>query len=321
MRREIITWSVVGALIVAAFAGTVLILNASLYSAGGFVRSYLDAVERKDAEGALELAGFSGAGEASAELLTRDAMGALGDIRLVSDTSDASGVHHVVYSWVADGVSGQSAFEVRSTGTLLGLFATWEFEASPLATMQLTVLHDNQFTANGVELLTPTENAPAPYLVFAPGSYELAHETTFLTATTTIVTASAPGSVVPGQLDVQANEKFVNAAQTAVNKALDACTTQKVLLPTGCPFGQEISNRIVTEPVWSLITYPVVSIEPASTPGQWHMPSAGGTAHLLVDVKSIFDGSVSTLDEDVPFSASYTLSLLPDGEIVVSASY
>ena len=107
MRREIITWSIVAAVVVGAFAGTVLILNASLYSASGFVRSYLDALERKDADGALELAGPSVAGDASTELLAREAMGDLGDIQLVSDDSEPNGLHHVVYSWEAGGVKGQ----------------------------------------------------------------------------------------------------------------------------------------------------------------------------------------------------------------------
>jgi len=299
----------------------VLILNSSLYSASGFVRAYLDALARDDAEGALELAGFTDSTDASAELLTRDAMGELSGIRLIGDESDASGLHHVVYAWTADGVAGQSTFEVRRTGTLLAFFPTWSFETSPLATIELDVQHDDRFSANGLELVTPNENGPASYLAFTPATYEFTHETEFLTANPETVTATTPGSVVPAKLDVQANAKFVAAAQAAVNKALDDCTTQKVLLPTGCPFGQEISNRIVTDPVWSMITYPVVAVDPGAQLGQWRMPPAAATAHLVVDVKSIFDGSVSTLDEDVPFTVGYTISLLPDGEIIVSATF
>jgi len=321
MRREIITWSIVAALIVAAFTGTVLILNSSLYSASGFVRGYLDALERKDAEGALELAGFTDSTDASAELLTRDAMGELSGIRLISDESDASGLHHVVYAWTADGVAGQSTFDVRRTGTLLAFFSTWSFETSPIATIELNVQHDDRFTANGLDLVTPADNGPAAYLAFTPSTSQFTHDTEFLTATPEVVTVTAPGSVMGGTLDIQANEKFVAAAQVAVNRALDECTTQKVLLPTGCPFGQEISNRIVTDPVWSMITYPVVAVDPGAQLGQWRMPPAAATAHLVVDVKSIFDGSVSTLDEDVPFTVGYTISLLPDGEIVVSATF
>jgi hypothetical protein len=37
--------------------------------------------------------------------------------------------------------------------------------------------------------------------------------------------------------------------------------------------------------------------------------TATGTAHMRVEVKSIFDGSLSTLDADVPFEASYLVSI------------
>ena len=321
MRREIITWSVAGVLVVAAFAGTIAILNASLYSAGGFVRSYLEALERKDAVGALELAGQSVAGDASTELLTRDAMGELSDIRLISDESDESGLHHVVYAWEAGGVEGKSAFDVHRTGTLLGLFPTWSFESSPLAVIQLSVLHDSRFIANGVDLVTPAQNRPSPYLAFAPGSYVFEHESTFLEAKRTVVTATAPASVVPGVLDIQANEKFVTTTQTAINKALDECTTQTVLLPTGCPFGQPISNRIVSEPKWSIIEYPVATIDPGAQDSQWVVPQTAGVAHLVVDVKSLFDGEVTTLDEDVPFTVGYTITILSDEQIAVVAKF
>ena len=63
MRREIITWSVVLAVILGAFGATVVILDSSLYSASGFVRGYLDALSRHDADGALKAAGSIAAGD------------------------------------------------------------------------------------------------------------------------------------------------------------------------------------------------------------------------------------------------------------------
>lgn len=318
MRREIITWSVVVAVVIGAFAGTVLILNSSLYSAGGFVRSYLDALARHDAEGALELAGPSVAGDASTALLERGAMGELSDIQLISDSAGADGEHTVVYSYSAGGVVGQSSFSLRHTGAMFGLFSTWAFETSPLAVIELTVEHDDHFTANGVDLVTPAQNAQAPYLVFAPGLYEFTHESTFLTAEPARVAVTEPGEAVPAELDVQANADFGEQVSIEINGFLDACATQQVLLPTGCPFGQTISNRIVTTPTWSILQYPDVTIVPGAEPSQWRMSQAAATAHLLVDVKSLFDGSVSSLDEDVPFSVSATISFLGDDELLIS---
>ncbi|MEP6482391.1 MAG: hypothetical protein ABJA94_10340 [Rhodoglobus sp.] len=318
MRREIITWSVVLVVILAAFGGTVLILNASLYSASGFVRGYLDSLARHDAEGALDLAGTTVVGDASDALLVPGAMGDLDEIALVSDTADEQGVHTVVYSFSAGGVPGTSSFRVTHTGELLGLFSTWAFEKNPLGVIQLTVRHDPGFSANGVALATPTPDRASPYLVFAPGTYELSHRSAWLQATSTPVTVTQPGVAVRGSIDVEANAAFGKEVQKEVNTYLDACATQTVLLPTGCPFGEAMGNRIVSTPAWTMTSYPRVVIEPGATSGQWVMPATDAVAHLVVEVKSLFDGSISTFDEDVPFSVSYVITFLPDGGLSIA---
>jgi hypothetical protein len=318
MRRELLTWGVIGAFILVAFGSVVLILNTTLYSASGFVASYLTALERRDADAALELAGPSVAGDASAQLLTRDAMGELRDIHLVSDV-ETDGTHRVVFSYVAGDEPGQTAFEVHRAGALFGLFSTWSFVNSPLAVMHVNVKNDARFSANGVELVSPVPNDPAPYLVFTPGSFALDHESTYLQATTVVVTVTEPGASVPTAVDVQANDDFIAAAQKAVNAHLQDCATQTVLLPTGCPFGYPVSNRIVTPPLWSIITYPVATIEPGDFAGDWRMPRTSATAHIVVDVKSLFDGTITTVDEDVPFSVAYRISIAPGDVVVVSA--
>lgn len=317
MRREVMLWGIVLAVIVAAFGGTVLILNASLYSASGFVRGYLDSLARHDAQGALDLAGTSVAGDASAELLVPAAMGALADIALVSDTADEQGVHTVVYSYTAGGAAGTSTFRVVHRGTLLGLFSTWGFEVSPLGVIQVTVQHDDRFAVNGLAVEAPFQDHASPYLAFVPGSYTLTHESTWLQATPVTVAATQPAAAVSGRLDVQANAAFGKQVQKELKNYLDACATQQALLPAGCPFGQSMGNRIVSTPAWSMVSYPAVTIVPGSGPGQWFMPPTDGTAHLVVDVKSLFDGTVSTFDEDVPFTVSYAISFLPDGQLLI----
>lgn len=318
MRRELLIWSVVLVVILAAFGGTVLVLNASLYSASGFVRGYLDALARHDADGALELAGPAAAGDASDELLAVGAMGGLDDIALVSDSVDDQGVHTVVYSYNADGVAGTSAFQVVHKGTLLGLFATWGFQVSPFGVIQLTVQHDSEFTANGLELVTPAPNQASPYLVFAPGTYELTHDSTWLQAKPVPVIVTQPAVAVRAQIDIEANATFGKQVQKEIDNYLDSCATQTVLLPTGCPFGESMGNRIVSTPAWKMSSYPAVVILPGSKAGEWIMPETDAAAHLTVDVKSLFDGSVSTFDEDVPFSVSYLITFLPDGQLSIA---
>ncbi len=321
MRRELITWSLVGALVLGAFGFTVLVLNNSVYSASGYVKSYLDALARQDAAGALEIIGEQPATDTSDTLLRRSAMSELTDIKLINDIELEGGLHKVTFSYLADGQAGRTAFEVRADDMLFGLFPDWHFVTGPLSTMYVTVLGDARFSANGIDLVTPTPNDPAGYLVFTPGAYELNHDTTYLDAAPVRVEVQEPGASVPTALMVQPNALMIQEVQERVNEGLDTCTTQEVLMPTGCPFGQSMGNRIITAPAWSITQYPEVSIRAGDRSGEWLVPATPGIAHLVVDVRSLFDGSVSTFDEDVPFTVSYAIGFLPGDELLITARY
>jgi hypothetical protein len=319
MRRTIITWAALGALVIGGFAAVVFALNATLYSPAGFVRGYLDALARHDATGAMALAGGA-EGDPSRELLTAAAMSELADIQLVASTDEAGGVTRVTYSYTTGDVAGQTTFDVERRGTLLGLFPTWSFATSPIGVIQLSVLNDREFTANGVALTAPAQNTPTPYLVFTPGTYRFAHDSEFLHADPVPITATRPTGTVTASLAIRPNQAFIDEVQSQVDDYLDeTCVPQQVLQPTGCPFGQEISNRTVSEPAWSMTEYPEVSLEPGAEPASWLMPPTPGTAHLVVDVQSLFDGSISTFDEDVPFRASYLVTFLADGQLLITA--
>jgi hypothetical protein len=319
MRRTIITWVALGALVVGGFAAAVIILNATLYSPAGFVRGYLDALARQDPVDALDIAGGAG-GEGSRELLAAPAMSDLTAIHHVASTSEPDGVTRVTYSYTAGGVAGQTTFDVERRGTLLGLFPTWSFSTSPLSVIQLSVLHDREFTANGVTLTASEQDKPTPYLVFTPGTYVFAHDSQFLHADPAPITVTRPTGTVTAALAIQPNQAFVDAVQSQLDDYLDdTCVPQQVLLPTGCPFGQQIDNRTVSEPEWAMIDYPAVTLQPGPQPESWLMPSTSGTAHLTVDVQSLFDGTISTFDEDVPFFASYLVTFLPDGQLLLTA--
>ena len=85
-----------------------------------------------------------------------------------------------------------------------------------------------------------------------------------------------------------------------------------MLFPTGCPFGQTIENRVVSDPVWTMVAFPEFEIVPGAEFGTWTTGRAPGTAHLVVDIQSLFDGTVSTFDQDVAFAVTYTATI--DGD-------
>ncbi|MBH0116865.1 hypothetical protein I6E52_08390 [Salinibacterium sp. NG253] len=346
MRRELVTWSIVFGLIVVAFVTTVLIVNATLFSASGFVRSYLGALSRHDMASALQIADIelaedhgassddgsgatpidtTGAGSmllaGSHDLLRPSALSTIEDVALVSREINDDGSETVTFVFELDGETSHTTFTVERDGTRFGVFADWKFVTAPLTIVRLTVSNTQEFTANGSEFVTPAQDTPAPYVVLAPSSFEISHSSTFLTAEPITVAATEPGGTIRARLEPVANQTMVSQVQRQVNDYLDGCATQVVLLPTGCPFGQPMANRIVTTPEWSMASYPEVSLVPGSETGSWLMPETDAAAHLKVDVRSIFDGSVSSFDEDVDFTASYLVTFLPDDQLLITPQY
>lgn len=312
---------VIGALL-GGFVLTVLVLNNSVYTASGFVSSYLSALERKDAAGALEIIGGTPDQEGvSSELLRRELMPELSDIRVVGDQVQSDGTHRVTVSYRSEGTENRSTFSVKSDGAVFGLFSDWAFVDGPLSTLYVTVVGDARFTVGGVDLVSPTPDDPAGYFVFTPGTFELGHTSTYLEATPVTVPVTQAGASVPTAVVVQPNARMIERVQSDVDGILDTCATQEVLMPTGCPFGQSMGNRVISPPQWSIVQYPEVSIRAGERSGLWAVPLTPGTAHLTVDVRSLFDGSVSTFDEDVPFVVSYVIAFLPGDELLITAQY
>jgi len=346
MRRELVNWSIVLGLIIGAFVTTVVVLNSTIYSSSGFVRSYLGALARHDMASALEIADIrlpeehgaasddgsgatpidtTGAGSlllaGSHDLLRPSALSSLEDIEVVENEANSDGTETVAFTFELDGRSAQSTFTVTRAGTNFGVFADWDFITPPLTIVRLTVLNAQEFNANGTEFVAPSQGTPSSYVVLTPSSFDITHTSTFLTAEPIVVSATEPGGTVRAHLDVVANEAMIAQVQREVNDYLDECATQVVLLPTGCPFGQPVANRIVTTPEWSIAEYPPVSLSPGSEPSSWVMPPTDAAAHLRVDVRSIFDGSVSTFDQDMSFTTSYLVTFLPDDELLITEQY
>jgi hypothetical protein len=313
-RRTLITWLVIAGFVVAAFFGTVLVLNSTLYSASGFVGSYLNALARHDIDAALATPGVVRTNDAASELLSAAALGDLGGIRPAGDTADASGVHSVSYDYRFGDRHGTTHFLVERTGTRFGVFSTWSFRQSPVSILTVTPQHAAEFTVNGVPLEAKDgPSSAAAYEVLAPGSFVLGHDSNYLDARETQVMVEEPGTIVAAEVDIQANRGFIDQLQSELDAALDKCATQQVLMPTGCPFGKPLANQVEGDPQWSIAVYPKVDIIPGEVPGTWLVPPTPAAAHLKVGVRSLFDGTLSTFDEDVAFSASYLITFAPNG--------
>lgn len=316
MRRALLPWLVALGIALLAGVATVVVLNATVLGAGGFVRVYLDALARDDVSDALSLPGVHPGGR-SAALLEDGTLTGLSGIHQTADEV-RGGEHWVTVDWTTPHGSGSTTFVVERIGTRFGLFPEWGFAISPVATVELTVAHDARFTVNGVdEVSTVRANQAVPYAVLVPGEYVFANRTAYLTADPETLLADTVGQTLTGTVDSQANGAFVKAVATVVDRQLAACATQAVLFPSGCTFGQSITDRVSSAPTWTIVREPELTIVPGETFGTWAIPGSPGTAHLKVEVTALYDGTTSDFDQDVPFQVTADITLGDDGSITV----
>jgi hypothetical protein len=326
LHRSVVIWVGLFVLTIAAFVSAVGILNRELFSATSFVRIYLDALADHDVPAVLATPGValpSGdeAGTEAASLITPDALGGITGVHLVSDTEILPGRHRIVYSYTLTGsggqqVDGQTEFEVVQTGTSWLLFPEWEFLRSPTARATVTVSHASTFTAGTVQVTAGDAgafHASREYDVLVPSLLVLGHSSHYLGAYPTSVAATSTGSAVSAVVDVQPTTTFLDDVQKRVHGFLADCAAETLLYPPGCPFGLDVDDRIESEPTWSIETYPALTI--IAGQDSWIVPNAAGDARVQVDIRSLFDGSVSTIDRSVPYDVTFALSIEADGSV------
>lgn len=327
---------IIGVLLVGALGATGVYLYRELYSPAAFVTRYLDLLSHGQAAEALTLPGvavdsavLAEAGlptDANEALLRSAALAPLTDTTVLSTQANGDGSTSVTVGYHAGPHEGTTTFLVESAGWI-GVAPAWRFAQSPLATIELTVRGARQFTVNGFEIDT-RQVAPAgadsdpldpvALLVFSPGLYSIAVDTPISATPGVAVLSDEPQADIAVDVQSLPTEKFVEAVQEEVESFLTACATQQVLQPTGCPFGLVVQNRIVEPPQWSIQQQPVVALSPDGA--NWTIDRTQAVAHIVVDIKSIFDGTVRQLDEAVPFNIGGTVTVLPDGTASIQIS-
>jgi hypothetical protein len=320
--------ALIGVLLIAAIGAGAASLYREFYSPRAFVLHYLELLQdRRSAEAlavpgvAVDSAELETAGlpaTASEALLRPESLMTLTDATVTDERADGDRTR-VTVSYTAGGYAGTTTFEVQPD-TTGGLLPRWRFARSPLAVMKLSVEGSMRFAVNGFEVdkrqvsidgadADPT--AALPLLVFSPGLYSVAVDTAISSTPGVAVLADAPLAGIPVDVQAQPTTEFIGVVQQRVEEFLSACAQQKVLQPTGCPFGFTVRNRIDDAPTWSIVEQPQVTVVPDGA--GWRIPDAKAVAHIDVDIRSIFDGSVRTVEEDVAFTVNGQISVLPDG--------
>lgn len=325
--------AIVGVLLLAAVGATIATLYREVYSPSAFVERYLSMLSDGRAAEALALPGVTvdsadldAAGlpaYASDALLRRAALASLTDVDTVAEVAQDA-VTLVTVSYRAGDVEGQTTFEVAQDG-MIGLAPTWRFATSPLAVVDLVVRGSMSFAVNGFEVdkrqVSPDGAdadplAPLALLVFSPGLYSVSVDTAISASPGVAVLSDSPFTSVPVDLQAEPTPEFVEVVQTRVDEFLAQCATQEVLQPTACPFGFLVQDRLASTPRWSIVGQPVVTVVPDGA--GWAIPATEATARIDVEIRSLFDGSVSTVSEDVPFVLTGKIAILPDGTATIT---
>lgn len=335
---DLTTLAVVGALLVGALAASGAVLYRQLYSPTAFVLDYLHLLADGRASDALlvpgvsvttdELAAADLPGAASHALLRGEALTPLTEIEPVSEEEGEDGTTEVTVSYRVGGHAGETTFEVERDGRV-GVAPTWRFAESPLAVIELAVRGSMQFLVNGFPIdkrqvspdgLDADPLEPVSLLAFSPGLYSITVDTAATASPGVAVLADAPLAAVPVSFQAEPTKEFIEVVQTKVDAFLADCATQKVLQPTGCPFGYYVRNRIVEPPTWSITENPTVTLEPDGA--DWTITRTQAVAKIDVQIQSLFDGTLFDVDEEVPFFITGKITILPDGtaSIAVSAS-
>lgn len=304
-------WAWAGAVVAVALAiaGGVAIANATVFSASSFARDYLDALSSDRVEEVLALPGVDSAG-LDGRLLDPLAVEGF-DYELGPDV-EAGGVHRIPVSFSSPTGRGEATLQIEQVGSRFWLFPEWGFAVSPVTPLTVALTGDTRVTIG--ELPVEVESGgPVTFAALTPGVYRLAHESRFLTSDPVVAIAS--GAAAEAALDIRPSDEFTEQVQAALEADLTACAEQTVLFPIRCPFGNAIENRVVSDPVWTITEMPTAAIAASDRIGIWAVTPAAGIAHLTVQVQSLFDGSISTLEKDVPFQAGYLIGF--DGDEVV----
>jgi hypothetical protein len=183
---------------------------------------------------------------------------------------------------------------------------------NPLFTVGSLTL-DTRANKSGEELLAFTQQAP--YLAIAPAAYEFGYQSTLLEAVPSDV-VTTPGTPAEVTVDALPTQEFVDRVQAKVDEFLvDQCASQPVLKPAGCPFGVDVDDRVVTEPAWTIIESPVVTLVPGEA--VFEMPPTPGVARVTFEAQSLFDGSYYVFEQDEGFMLALDARVRPDGSIAI----
>lgn len=312
MRPRILPWVVAAVLLIAASAGGVAVVGATLTTAGAFVQVYLDALARGDGAAAARMPGASSDG---APVTAASALPGIRDARGLSDVDVGGGRHRVAVSWRSGGVAGATTFTVQQDGSTALLFPAWRFAVAPTARVALSIRGDDAVAVGAQSIAV---RASRPLLLLVPGAYRVGLRGPLAVSDMRDAVVDRPGQQLALRLVGDPTVAFRSRVAGDVVQALRACARQQALFPAGCPFGKTITDRIASTPTWSITRQPSLTLTPTTSPEVWLAEVSGGSARLEVDIRSLFDGSVTRFSDEVDISGTWRVRTRGDVPVLIA---
>lgn len=292
MNRTAALWGGVAAAVAGLGAVSFALATIATATPEAHVTRYLEALADDDLADAARLAGLS-----------PDAPLPIGDdgepsiVRVIERVDLADGTARVVAEYGSDEDALTAQFILTRGPAHLGVIPTWQFVTPPVTSVAVGVDEHDRLLINDVLVQTPEAGASAELSVFVPSrlTARLTEAHVRAASERIRVDGSSPAALL---LEAQPTAELERVVERDVEEFLLECTDQRVLLPTGCPFGRTVTDRVIDEPQWQLVSSPSIEIVSGSTPGRW---SVVGDAELRVtaQVQRLRDGRLSDLDETV----------------------
>ena len=273
------------------------------------VMRYLEALADDDLVGAAVLAG-----------LPADRTMPLGDdgsptvMRIVERVERTDSLAEVIaeYGTLDDLVTVR--FVLAPAAAHFGIVPVWQFEQPPVAAVEVGVDHHDRLTINGGPVQTGAAADAVSVSVFVPSRVTATLADPFVRADAVSVRVDG-GAPVAITLEARPTPALERAVLGELDAFISGCTAQQVLLPTGCPFGRTITDRVVGRPHWQLDSDVTVTIVAGDQAGRWSV-IATADVRLVATVQRLRDGVVSELDDVITATITGDIVLPPDGPLL-----
>lgn len=306
MNRDALRWGGAAVALLGLGAASFALAAVATATPEAHVQQYLDALADDDLVSAARLAG-----------LDDDAALPLGDdgepsiVRIIERIDSSDGRVRVLAEYGGEEDAVTAVFTVEPGPAHLGLVPVWQFARLPVATVAVGVDQHDRVRVNGMIAQTPEAGQSVALTVFVPSlvTARVIEPHVQAPPVSRRVDGSTPASI---ELEAEPTALLKRVVAVEVEQFLLDCTEQRVLLPTGCPFGRTVTERVVDPPRWQLVSGPDLEIVPGRAPGRW---SVIGEAELRVtaQVQRLRDGRLSDLDETVTANLSGEVVLTADG--------